>query len=107
MESTCTLNDEQSTMEEAEYAELLGVSDERKLNMKMTKHEHVKQHPEEIAPFSSIQKKRYWRKHWNAPHSLEQSMDIFPCKSIMKAGIQSYKEAESMKTMQQIHGFPQ
>ena len=45
------LSDEQSTMEEAEYAELLGVSDERKMNMKMKKQEHVKQHPEEIALF--------------------------------------------------------
>ena len=46
-----TLNDEESTMEEAEYAELLGLSDERKMNMKMKKHEQIKQHPEEIAPF--------------------------------------------------------
>ena len=57
-----TLNDEQSTMEEAEYAELLGMSDERKMNMKMKKHEHVKQHPEEIAPFFFYPKEKVLEK---------------------------------------------
>ena len=45
-----TLSDENEHMEESEYAELKGVSYERKMNMKMKKPKSVKQHPKEIAP---------------------------------------------------------
>ncbi|MEM7375767.1 MAG: hypothetical protein AAF587_44660, partial [Bacteroidota bacterium] len=38
-------------MEETQDAELQHVSDERKINMKMKKHESIKQHPSEIAPY--------------------------------------------------------
>ena len=101
-----TLNDDEE-MHETECAELKDKSNERRINLKMKKHDHIKQNQKKLQPISFIYLKKCCKRHWHAPHNLETFMEAFQCKFITKAEIPSCKGEESMKIVLQIPGSPQ
>ena len=97
------LTDEQDTMEGTEYAELKGLSDERKMNMKMKKHDNIKQHPKEIADYFFHPKEDILQRTLECTTQFRNTHSHFPMQIHHKSRNPILQEEESMKTMQLIH----